>query len=73
VIIVVYACPTPGCGNYFGSSSSGDMAEVMGQSNGNFEPRPESSWFKRVECPDCRQRGKKVERVRVEFETRTAV
>lgn len=64
--IIVYVCPTPGCGNYFGSSNSGDLStQVVAQKGANYEPRDPSRWHARSACPDCRQRGKSVEREKV--------
>lgn len=64
--ITVYACPTEGCGSYFGSSSSPDLTkEITGQLGQNFERRPKSEWHSRARCPACHEKGKNVERIPV--------
>lgn len=64
MLVKIFVCPTDGCGNYFASSSQETrMQTVVGQKGVNFEPRPASMHHKRQECPDCRSRGKRVERV----------
>jgi hypothetical protein len=68
--IQVYICPEPGCGNYYGSASMPDLSKrfsgpkledthKLAQETGS--PVRHS----RAACPDCRQRGKAVERVLV--------
>jgi hypothetical protein len=56
VRVTVWTCPTPGCGNYYGSSSAGDLFESFNQ---DAQGRPT---FPRSRCPDCRQRGLDVDR-----------
>jgi hypothetical protein len=59
VQVAVWVCPTPGCGNWYGSSSAGDLARAETRApNGG----PVTST--RDECPSCRGRGKRVRRVR---------
>lgn len=69
VVVSLYVCPTPGCGNFYGSKSMPDLAAAK------VEPPVDNkaAWleshpgdpvkFMRAECPDCRQRGHRVERV----------
>lgn len=69
--VTVWACPTPGCGNYYASSSSGSleqMATVVGQRGVNFESMPEENHRPRSTCPDCWARGERVERLPVELD-----
>jgi hypothetical protein len=66
--VAVYVCPTPGCPDYYGTGGMPALEErIVGQRGQNFEPRPESQWHSRAECPTCRAGGKKVERIRVEL------
>lgn len=72
MLIKVFVCPTEGCGNYYASSSQVDrMNTVVGQKDINFAPRSpgDPNIAKRSECPDCRTRGNRVERIAVEVET----
>lgn len=75
VNIQVYVCPTPGCGNYYGTKSI-EQLNLRDQFTG---PRIEDRAthvqshgteyrHSRAECPDCRQRGVKVERALVFME-----
>jgi hypothetical protein len=45
--ITIWVCPN-GCGNYFGSSSAGDLASQM---NTDLKHNPT---FTRAQCPTCR-------------------
>lgn len=68
-LVGFYLCPTPGCGNYYGSSSMVDLSKEVALG------RPEDhvpannpgriARHTRAECPDCRARGQRVERVLV--------
>lgn len=60
--ISIYVCPTDGCTNYYGSSSMGDMSEVVAKVGANFEPRGPSAWHARAACPDCRTKGIMIDR-----------
>lgn len=75
VTIQVYVCPTKGCGNYYGTKS----IESLDLHNQFTRPRVEDRAayeqahgtqyrHTRAECPDCRQRGVKVERALVFIE-----
>lgn len=68
MIVTVWCCPTPGCHDYFGSSSAGDLRKEMTY------PRVEcATEYERIHgrryvstratCPSCRTRGVDVERV----------
>jgi hypothetical protein len=65
-VIIVYICPTPRCGNYYAAKDfrldrTPDLdAEQERRNPGTGEI---TSTFTRTECPDCRQRGIRVERV----------
>lgn len=45
--VVLWACPTEGCGNYYGSSGTGDLSKMM---NKDITQKPT---FPRSICPDC--------------------
>lgn len=68
VEVGVYVCPTPGCGNYYGSSSMTDLAKakieppVDNKDSYRKAHGGDTVKFTRDECPDCRQRGKSVPR-----------
>lgn len=71
-IVEVWVCPAPRCGNYYASSSQADTDLAAEMQQGRVEDRkvPLTGEYKppkhsRAECPDCRQRGEKVERVKV--------
>lgn len=58
--ITVWVCPTPGCGNYYASSSAGDLSQLF-----NVKPNSSEKTFPRSRCPDCRDAGRgEVDRVR---------
>jgi hypothetical protein len=46
-IIVVYACPSPKCENYYGSSSMGKLEEIP-----NTDLKNEITFY-RNRCPNC--------------------
>jgi hypothetical protein len=52
----VWVCPTPGCGNYFASSASGDLSKWNTDAYGN-------NRFLRSRCPVCATHGMEVHRV----------
>lgn len=65
--IKIWVCPTEGCGNYFGSSSTGDLNVPAPPRTEDRAPiakemgRPYR--HTRANCPDCRRRGVDAERV----------
>jgi hypothetical protein len=60
--VTLWICPSFGCGNYFGSSSAGDLdAEFNTTARG--EPT-----FPRSRCPICATKGRDVKRLQVTFE-----
>lgn len=66
----LYVCPTPGCGDYYGSSQMPDLgAEFTGpkcEDRGALEARTGSPYrHSRAACPSCRLRGVAVERALV--------
>lgn len=77
MIIRIYVCPTPGCGNYYGSKSMTDrpLSEELRQ--GRVEDKEMWSTDRilkgsRADCPDCAAHGLgNVERQLVEFEFRS--
>ena len=62
--IIVFVCPTEGCGNYYASSifQPGDPALTEVQKRRD-EEGVKSDTHPRVECPACRVRGINVNRV----------
>jgi len=60
--VTVWICPSFGCGNYFASSSAGDLGAEF-NTNQRHEPT-----FSRAQCPDCRRQGRNVQRLKVVFE-----
>lgn len=60
VDLTVWVCPTNGCGNYYAASSAGDLRTTM-----NVEPNSSKTTFPRSRCPDCKTRGREVDRVPV--------
>lgn len=67
MIVTVYVCPTPGCENYFASHKAGkDLhLRLQGDRGMNGEFNPEHRHHTRASCPDCWDRGERVERVPV--------
>lgn len=56
--VVLWVCPTKGCGNYYGTSGTGDLTKLM---NHNINQKPT---FPRSSCPDCHRFGRgQVERI----------
>jgi hypothetical protein len=60
--VEVYVCPTPGCGNFYGSSDMPALeAEFTGPKteDGSALEMKTGSRFRhsRAECPDCRLKG----------------
>ena len=69
--VAVYVCPTPGCGNYYGASTMGDLGKQftgpkVEDRAGLARATGSEMRHTRAECPDCRQRGLAVERKLVE-------
>lgn len=74
MIAKIWACPTPECGNYYASSGYAGQTldkEVTGDRGMNGEHTPEAG-HSRAECPDCRARGRHVERIPVLVDIRSA-
>ena len=72
--IAFYACPTPGCGNYFGHNDMGELekAHTGPKTEDRHQISAEDSRVgeagmrhSRAECPACRTKGIYVDRVRV--------
>ena len=62
--VTIYVCPTPGCGNYYGSSVASRLEDFpVGLRDINFEPKPEEQHRTRATCPDCFKKGTRVERI----------
>jgi hypothetical protein len=66
--VTMWVCPTPNCGNFYGSSHDADLtAQFTGpkvENRGELEAVTGSPHkHNRAECPDCRQRGIKAQRV----------
>lgn len=67
-VVRVYVCPTPGCGNYYGSSGMPDLSQEFSgpkvEDKAAYE-RSHGSQYRcsRAECPDCRLKGNPVQRV----------
>lgn len=63
VAVRVWVCPTPSCGNFYGSSSAPDLVTAVNRRSAmrNLADEDPSEWSKitstRDECPDCRARG----------------
>lgn len=55
VKVLLYICPTEGCGNYYGSSAMGNMENIQTDSHMR-------ATFPRKRCPDCHIRGRDVMR-----------
>lgn len=60
--VTVWICPSFGCGNYFASSSVGDLSTDY-----NTDAKGELT-FPRAQCPDCNLHGRVVMRTPVNFE-----
>jgi hypothetical protein len=64
----VWMCPTPGCGNYFASSTAGDLTQAW-----NLDQYGKRT-FLRSRCPDCFNRDRtEVQRVPVNVRLRLHV
>lgn len=64
--VVVYLCPTKGCGNYYGNTTfrkdrTPDIDVVMERRGSESGERHKT--YARTECPDCRTRGSRVKRI----------
>lgn len=71
MIIEVWVCPTPGCGDYYGAAGAGDLSQSRNlvsdmkhtvKSDPFAHPEVVST---RATCQACRARGVDVERQRV--------
>lgn len=63
--MIIYVCPTPGCDNFFGAPDFRPDRQDLSQPQ---EARSQTDGHRyqthaRSECPDCRLKGKKVDRV----------
>jgi hypothetical protein len=47
--VIVWVCPNTTCGNYYASSSAGDLTQLY---NHNLKGEPT---FPRSRCPDCQE------------------
>lgn len=56
----LWICPQPECGNYYGTSSAGDLRKQFNQDS------KAQVTFPRTRCPDCTRRGIVSERVPVQ-------
>lgn len=68
--IEVYVCPTEGCGDYYGTAGMPDLHTRFTGPKSEDQPVLEitsGSPYRhtRAECPSCRARGRRVERVRM--------
>jgi hypothetical protein len=62
--IIVYVCPTDGCENYYASPEfRPDRTDVSAMQFHRSQDGESVPSHTRSSCPDCRVRGKKVERV----------
>lgn len=77
--VELYICPTQGCPNFYGTSTMPDLAEQFTgpktEDATTLERGPHGSRYKhnRAECPDCRQRGEPVQRVRIRAQVKVPV
>lgn len=61
----LYICPTPGCGNYFGSSSMPNLATSQNHAHAPWSASNAGEYRAvgtRDECPDCKAQGRTVRR-----------
>ena len=70
----LWVCPTEGCGDYYASSSTAnlDLGEQLNYQGDllhdrNHRPRYPIVTGNRGQCPDCKGRGKLVQRVAVDL------
>lgn len=68
--ITVWKCPTPGCYDYYSSSSAGDLRKEKTYPRVESTFEYEKVWLRRyvstrATCPSCRTRGVEAERVPV--------
>jgi hypothetical protein len=64
VHIIMYICPTPGCGNYYAAPMfRPDRTPDLEKSQTRTVEGVKSVIWPRTECPDCRQKNKHVLRV----------
>jgi hypothetical protein len=72
VIAQLWICPTDDCANYYGASGQEGLDLTTQMTGVKTEDRPQfasvhgTPWrHSRAQCPDCRARGLKVDRVLV--------
>jgi hypothetical protein len=73
MLVTVWICPTPGCFDYYGASSAGNLFKERtyprAENVGAFRDMHGRDYVcTRATCPSCRQRGLSVERVPVSIE-----
>lgn len=72
VVIRVYVCPNPECGNYYGTSTMGHLEHEPNIAGGG-SPRPGSVTSYRNRCPACGEaRKERLARLIPEAEVATA-
>lgn len=69
--ILVYVCPTPECGDYYGSANMPDLSSAWNgpkiEDQGEREMKGQSRYTNnRQSCPSCRERGIDVQRVLIQ-------
>lgn len=57
-IVALYVCPNPECGNYFGSSTMGDLEKEIVMAPSHARDAGQIRKY-RSECPDCKTPRKK--------------
>lgn len=74
----VYVCPTPHCGDYFGTGTMEDLTKIF--TGPKTEDKPNllektgsDARHTRAACPSCRVRGTHVERILMETVLRVPV
>lgn len=67
--MIVWVCPTDGCGNYYAASSAGDLAVKVKPVSAQSGALPGSRGLRSAcpECPECAARGLDVDRLPHEF------
>lgn len=59
MIVDIWECPTPRCGNYYASSAMAGV-DLTKKMNMDLKQKPTHS---RARCPDCKARGIEVDRI----------